>query len=168
MNSAKKVSLREERSAPSVFPRRAGQGTQVVPFPRPLPPPAVQPVPGTSPRAVWGRGLELSAAIAVNLALATVAIAALSRLIPYHQQEQERLRELSLELRDATERVDGLRHTLAKTMDARQSGAAMERREGWLAPGQVLVLPVEQAPSSARMGTTAVAETRNVAPEQSD
>ncbi len=155
MNSAKKVSLREERL---VSRQRAGQ--RVVPFPRTVPPPSL----GLSSRAVWSRGLELGAAIVVNLAIAAVAIAALSRLIPYHQQEQERLRELSLELRDATERVDGLRRALAETMDARQSGAVLERREGWLAPGQVLVLPVEPARSSMWVGETAVAEARKVAP----
>ncbi|NJK60165.1 MAG: hypothetical protein HC918_07910 [Oscillatoriales cyanobacterium SM2_1_8] len=143
MNSARKVSLREERS-------RAGQGPQVVRFPRPAVVPAVRP-------SRWGRVLELGAAVAVNAAIATVAVAALARLIPYHQQEQERLRELSLEMREASERVEGLRRTLADTMDARQSGRATERREGWLGPGQVLVLPVEETPSSAVAGETAIA-----------
>ncbi|MEH2278195.1 MAG: hypothetical protein V7K40_26270 [Nostoc sp.] len=88
--------------------------------------------------------LESIAKIAVNLAVTAVAASALAQLLPYHWLQQEKLREISTEVRLMEEHVNGLQGKFGRNFDPQQTKTIMQEQGYRFDPSQRRVVLMNQ------------------------
>ncbi|MDZ8262126.1 hypothetical protein [Nostoc sp. ChiQUE01b] len=74
--------------------------------------------------------LESTAKIAVNLVITAVAASALTQLLPYHWLQQEKLREMSTEVKLMEGHVNGLQAEFSRNFDP-QEAKIIRQRQGY-------------------------------------
>lgn len=77
--------------------------------------------------------------IAVNIALSLAAIAAITRLLPYHSSQKDRLDEITNEVNSVEQRVNGLRERLPQTLNTGKSQEMLLRKQGWIKSNQMTI-----------------------------
>jgi len=80
--------------------------------------------------------LEGTAKIAVNLVITAAAASALSQLLPYHWLQQEKLREISTEVKLMEGRVNTLQAEFSRNFDPRQAQSIMQEQSYRFDPNQ--------------------------------
>ena len=80
--------------------------------------------------------LESTAKIAVNVVITAVAASALSQLLPYHWSQQEKLREISTEVKLMEGHVDGLQVQFSRNFDPQQTKSIMQEQGYRFDPSQ--------------------------------
>ncbi|KAB8314038.1 hypothetical protein SD81_039130 [Tolypothrix campylonemoides VB511288] len=95
--------------------------------------------------------VETTAKIAVNLVISTAAISALIQLLPEHWSQQDKLRAISIDVKQMEERVYKLQAEFSRSFDPRQAKMIMQEQGYRFDPNQrQIVFPkdateVEQA-----------------------
>lgn len=95
--------------------------------------------------------VETTAKIAVNLVISTAAISALIQLLPEHWSQQDKLRAISIDVKQMEERVYKLQAEFSRSFDPRQAKIIMQEQGYRFDPNQrQIVFPkdateVEQA-----------------------
>ncbi|AFZ24394.1 hypothetical protein Cylst_2158 [Cylindrospermum stagnale PCC 7417] len=89
-------------------------------------------------------GLETTAKIAVNLGLSAVAVSALVQLLPYHWLQQEKLREISTEVKLMEGRVNNLQAEFSRNFDPRQAKSIMQQQAYRFDPNQRQIVILNQ------------------------
>ena len=86
--------------------------------------------------------MEVTAKIAVNVAISTAAISALMQLLPYHWSQQDKLREMRTELKQTEGRVNDLKAKFSRNFDPSQAKSIMQQQSYRFDPSQrQIVLP---------------------------
>ncbi|MBD2294218.1 hypothetical protein H6G06_12115 [Anabaena sphaerica FACHB-251] len=88
--------------------------------------------------------LETSAKITVNLVIVTAAVSALTQLLPYHWLQQDKLREISTEVKLMEGRVNTLRAEFSRNFDPSQANSIRQEQSYRFDPSQrqvVLINP---------------------------
>ncbi|HYX14028.1 MAG TPA: hypothetical protein VE944_06610 [Nostoc sp.] len=80
--------------------------------------------------------LESTAKIAVNLVITAVAASALSQLLPYQWSQQEKLREISTEVKLMEAHVNGLQVKFSRNFDPQQTKSIMQEQGYRFDPNQ--------------------------------
>ncbi|MCC5604554.1 hypothetical protein [Nostoc favosum] len=80
--------------------------------------------------------LESTAKIAVNLVITAVAASALSQLLPYHWSQQEKLREISTEVKLIEGHVNDLQTQFSRNFDPQQTKSIMQEQGYRFDPSQ--------------------------------
>ena len=88
--------------------------------------------------------LESTAKIAVNLAVTAVAASALAQLLPYHWLQQEKLREISTEVKLMEGHVNGLQAKFGRNFDPQQTKTIMQEQGYRFDPSQRRVVLMNQ------------------------
>ncbi|MBF2004274.1 hypothetical protein ACF3DV_16055 [Chlorogloeopsis fritschii PCC 9212] len=88
--------------------------------------------------------LETTAKIGVNVLISAVAISALVKLLPFHQSQQEKLREIRTEVKLMEERVSKLQAEFSRNFDPSQAKAIMQEQSHRLAPNQHPIVLIKQ------------------------
>lgn len=112
------------------------------------------------------KATESIVVIAVNVALSFAAIAAITRLLPYHSSQKDRLDELTTEVNSVEQRVNGMREQLPQTLNSGKSQEMLLRKQGWIKRNQMtikLLEPTEVASpnNDGVMPTTTTAQKSN-------
>ncbi|HLO85928.1 MAG TPA: hypothetical protein VK203_13090 [Nostocaceae cyanobacterium] len=92
--------------------------------------------------------LETTVKIAVNMVIASVALSALGQLVPYLRLQQEKVAEISTEVKVKEERVKNLRAEFGRNFDPGQSKAIMQQEAYKFAPGQRPIVLINQEQST--------------------
>lgn len=79
---------------------------------------------------------EASVKIGVNLVLAITAVSALVRLVPYNMAQQQRLKELQVEVAAMEEQVAALRAEFDRHFDPQQAMSVMQEQSARVNPNQ--------------------------------
>jgi hypothetical protein len=87
---------------------------------------------------------ELTTKLVVNGLLSAAAIAAFSKLLPYHLAQQAKLEEIRIELRQTEERVDKLRDNFTISFDSYHSKMVMQQQSPKVDPNQRRIFLLEQ------------------------
>lgn len=87
---------------------------------------------------------ELITKLVVNGLLSAAAIAAFSKLLPYHLAQQAKLEEIRIELRQTEERVDKLRDNFTISFDSYHSKMVMQQQSPKVDPNQRRIFLLEQ------------------------
>lgn len=116
------------------------------------------------------KAIESLVVIAVNVALSITAIAAISRLLPYHSSQKDRLDEINIEVNSTEQRVNSLRDKLPQTLNSGKSQELLLRNQGWIKHNQItikLLDPSEVASPNTDgvMSTTTTAQKVNPKPK---
>jgi hypothetical protein len=82
------------------------------------------------------RALELTLQIIINGCLSFVAFTALSKLLPYHLSQQQKLAEIRLEVEETETRVQKLRENFTGNFDPSQTKKVMEKNSYRVDPHQ--------------------------------
>jgi hypothetical protein len=85
------------------------------------------------------QAIESIVVIAVNIALSMTAIAAISRLLPYHSSQKDRLDEINVEVNTTEQRVNSLRDKLPQTLNSGKSQELLLRNQGWIKHNQITI-----------------------------
>lgn len=88
--------------------------------------------------------LEVTAKIAVNIAISAAAVSALMQLLPYHWLQQEKLREMRTEIKQMEGRVNVLQTQFSRNFDPHQAKSIMQQQSYRFDPNQrqiVLINP---------------------------
>lgn len=88
--------------------------------------------------------VETSAKIAVNLAICTAAVSALTQLLPYHWLQQDKLREMRTEVKQMEGRVNSLQAEFSRNFDPRQAQSIMQQQGYRFDPSQRPVVLMNQ------------------------
>ncbi|MEH1874082.1 hypothetical protein [Nostoc sp.] len=80
--------------------------------------------------------LESTAKITVNLVITAVAASALSQLLPYHWSQQQKLREISTEVKQMEGHVDGLQVQFSRNFDPQETKSIMQEQGYRFDPSQ--------------------------------
>jgi predicted membrane protein len=80
--------------------------------------------------------LEISTKIIINTSLSVIAFVALTKLLPYHASQQEKLAVIKQELEATEVRVAKLRENFAGNFDPRQTKRVMQRNSHRVDPNQ--------------------------------
>ncbi|MDM9384513.1 hypothetical protein QUB80_27995 [Chlorogloeopsis sp. ULAP01] len=88
--------------------------------------------------------LETTAKIGVNVLVSAVAISALVKLLPFHQSQQEKLREIRTEVKLMEERVSKLQVEFSRNFDPSQAKTIMQEQSHRLAPNQRPIVLMKQ------------------------
>ncbi|BAY94144.1 MULTISPECIES: slr1601 family putative cell division protein [unclassified Tolypothrix] len=94
--------------------------------------------------------MEVTAKIAVNIAISTAAVSALVQLLPYHWLQQEKLREMRTEVKQMEKRVEVLQAEFSRNFDPHQAKSIMQQQSYRFDPNQrqiVLMNPDEASAS---------------------
>lgn len=81
--------------------------------------------------------------IAVNVALSIAAIVAVTKLLPYHSSQKDRLDEITTEVNSTEQRVNGMREKLPQTLNSGKSQELFLRNQGWIKNNQVTIKLLE-------------------------
>ena len=79
---------------------------------------------------------EISLKLILSWAIAISAIASLFRLLPYHLTQQEKLKELRIQVQETDARVTKLREQLNHNFDPQQTQSLMEQYSTLTTPNQ--------------------------------
>ena len=79
---------------------------------------------------------EITLKLILSWAIAISAIASLFRLLPYHLTQQEKLKELKIQVEETDARVTKLREQLNHNFDPQQTQSLMEQYSTLTAPNQ--------------------------------
>lgn len=88
--------------------------------------------------------LETTAKIAVNLAISGAAISALVQLLPYQWSQQEKLREIRIEVNQMEGRVNVLKEEFTRNFDPHQRKTIMQQQGYRFDPNQRQVVLIDQ------------------------
>ncbi|AUB42668.1 hypothetical protein COO91_08814 [Nostoc flagelliforme CCNUN1] len=80
--------------------------------------------------------LESTAKIAVNVVITAVAASALAQLLPYHWSQQEKLHEISTEVKLMEGHVNGLQTQFSRNFDPQQTKSIMQEQGYRFDPSQ--------------------------------
>lgn len=98
--------------------------------------------------------LETTLKIGVNLAISTVAVSALTQLLPHHWSGQEKIRQVRTEVKTAQKRVNSLRAEFSNTFDAGQTNSVMQQHGNRISPNQKrIVLTNNTTPAEIKEST---------------
>ncbi len=89
-------------------------------------------------------GLETTAKIAVNLVISGAAISALTQLLPYHWLQQEKLQEISMEVKLMETRVNKLQAEFSQNFDPSQAKSIMQQKAYRFDPKQRQIVIINQ------------------------
>lgn len=89
--------------------------------------------------------VEITIKLILSCALATGAIAALVKLVPYHFSQQTKLREIDAQVEETKGRVGKLKEELNRNFDPQQSQNLMGEYSPRLAPNQSRIFWLNQA-----------------------
>jgi hypothetical protein len=95
--------------------------------------------------------MEVTAKIAVNLAISAAAVSALMQLLPYHWLQQDKLREMRTEIKQMEGRVNVLQAKFSRNFDSSQAKSIMQQQSYRVDPSQrqiVLMNPDETEATS--------------------
>jgi cell division protein FtsB len=84
--------------------------------------------------------VEMGVKIGVNLAIATVAVSALTHLLPYHWSQQEKLREIRTQEKRLEANVNNLRTDFSRNFDPHQTKTIMQEQGYRFDPNQRRVI----------------------------
>ncbi|MDJ0619219.1 MAG: hypothetical protein QNJ63_21170 [Calothrix sp. MO_192.B10] len=84
--------------------------------------------------------VEMTLKIGVNMAVATVAVSALTSLLPYHWSQQEKLREISTQVKRLEGNVNKLRADFSRNFDPHQTKTIMQEQGYRFDPNQRRVI----------------------------
>jgi uncharacterized membrane protein (DUF106 family) len=82
--------------------------------------------------------------LAANTVLSVIAIAALVKLIPYQLAQQEKLKEVRVEVHELETRVNQLRANFSRNFDASQAKKVMQEQSPRIDPNQRRIVWVKQ------------------------
>ena len=88
--------------------------------------------------------LESTAKIAVNLVITAVAASALTQLLPYHWLQQEKLREMSTEVKLMEGHVNGLQAEFSRNFDPQEAKIIRQRQGYRFDPSQRQIVLINQ------------------------
>ncbi|MDZ7950312.1 hypothetical protein [Nostoc sp. DedQUE09] len=88
--------------------------------------------------------LESTAKIAVNLVITAVAASALTQLLPYHWLQQEKLREMSTEVKLMEGHVNGLQTEFSRNFDPQEAKIIRQRQGYRFDPSQRQIVLMNQ------------------------
>ncbi|MEH2177105.1 hypothetical protein [Nostoc sp.] len=88
--------------------------------------------------------LESTATIAVNLVITAVAASALTQLLPYHWLQQEKLREMSTEVKLMEVHVNGLQAEFSRNFDPQEAKIIRQRQGYRFDPSQRQIVLMNQ------------------------
>ena len=88
--------------------------------------------------------LESTAKIAVNLVITAVAASALTQLLPYHWLQQEKLREMSTEVKLMEGHVNGLQAEFGRNFDPQEAKIIRQRQGYRFDPNQRQIVLMNQ------------------------
>ncbi|MBD2164646.1 hypothetical protein H6G04_09545 [Calothrix membranacea FACHB-236] len=96
--------------------------------------------------------MEVTAKIAVNIAIATAAVSALVQLLPYHWLQQEKLREMRTEVKQMEKRVEILQAEFSRNFDPSQAKSIMQQQSYRFDPNQrqIVLMNQDQTPASGQ------------------
>lgn len=93
--------------------------------------------------------IETTVKLAVNVVLSAAAVSGLVKLLPYQWSQQEKLQEISSEVKLAEERVNHLQTNFNRYFDPQQAKNIMQEQSNRLTPGKRPVVLLDKAPSLA-------------------
>ena len=129
MNALKRP-ISSPESSPSIPPKIARPAHSRRRRPRHVPFYGVQ-------RAI---AVESSVKLTINLLLAVIAVTAIAKLVPYHQERQARLGTLQESLAQAKEKNAKLRSQFNRNFDPAQASQIMQEQSGMGYPNQKKVI----------------------------
>ncbi|MEH2183281.1 hypothetical protein [Nostoc sp.] len=88
--------------------------------------------------------LESTAKIVVNLVITAVAASALTQLLPYHWLQQEKLREISTEVKLMEAHVNGLQAEFSRNFDPQQAKSIRQQQGYRFDPSQRQIVWINQ------------------------
>ncbi|MEH2049925.1 hypothetical protein [Nostoc sp.] len=88
--------------------------------------------------------LESTAKIAVNFVITAVAASALAQLLPYHWLQQEKLREISTEVKQMEGHVNSLQAEFSRNFDPQQAKSIRQQQGYRFDPSQRRVVLMNQ------------------------
>ncbi|MBD2340926.1 hypothetical protein H6G64_28555 [Calothrix sp. FACHB-156] len=96
--------------------------------------------------------MEVTAKIAVNIAIATAAVSALVQLLPYHWLQQEKLREMRTEVNQMEKRVGILQAEFSRNFDPHQAKSIMQQQSYRFDPNQrqIVLMNQDETPASGQ------------------
>ncbi|MGP1384111.1 MAG: hypothetical protein ACTS2F_11165 [Thainema sp.] len=92
--------------------------------------------------------IEVSLKLGVNLLLIALAGSTIARLLPYHQNQQAKLKQIKTELSRTEQRVDTIETDFSRHFDPQQVGSIMQEQTNRLQPNQRQVVWVDPYPAS--------------------
>lgn len=98
---------------------------------------------------------EITVKLAVNGLLASAAIVALTKLIPYNLQQREELRQLQAEVTEVEQRVDVLQADLDRQLDPQQASSIMQEQSYRVDPNQRQVVWLTPSAQTAQSSSGA-------------
>lgn len=93
-----------------------------------------------------GVAAEISLKLILSWVIAIGAIASIFKLLPYHLTQQEKLKELQIQVQETDARVSKLREELNQNFDPQQTQRLMEEYSSLTSPNQSRIywLPEKQ------------------------
>ncbi|HIK04858.1 MAG TPA: hypothetical protein IGS40_09090 [Trichormus sp. M33_DOE_039] len=88
--------------------------------------------------------VEMTAKIAVNVAISAAAISALAKLVPYNWSHQGKLKEVNTEVKQLEKRVSKLQAEFNRNFDPRQAKSVMQQQTYKFEPNQRPVVLTNQ------------------------
>jgi hypothetical protein len=79
---------------------------------------------------------EITIKLAVNGLLSMIAIVTLVKLLPYQFSQQQKLREVAVEVQETEKRVNELKDNFSRNFDPHQSKKVMEEQSPRVEPNQ--------------------------------
>ena len=91
--------------------------------------------------------IEVSLKLGVNLLLIALAGSTIARLLPYHQNQQAKLKQIKTELSRTEQRVNTIETDFNRHFDPQQVGSIMQEQTNRLQPNQRQVVWVDPYPA---------------------
>lgn len=82
------------------------------------------------------KAVEISVKIIINTLITFVAFTALNKLLPYHQSQQEKIAEITLEVQETEVRVNKLREKFDRNFDPAQTKRVIQRNTDKVDPNR--------------------------------
>ena len=97
------------------------------------------------PHSDRGTTAEISLKLILSWAIAIGAIASILRLLPYHLNQQAKLKELRLQVQETDARVSKLREQLNHNFDPQRTKSLMEQYSTLTSPNQSRIYWLEES-----------------------